>query len=70
MNYALCPSCDEKIRISGKPYIGLSVTCPSCGDDLEVVQVDPIELDWVFYDDDEDDDSDWDYGDVDEEEDN
>ena len=58
MAFALCPSCDEQVRISGRPEIGLEVTCPSCGDELVVVELNPIELDWVFYDDDDDDD--WD----------
>lgn len=48
---AMCPSCDARIRISGDPDIGMRVTCPECGDLLEVVELNPIELDWVYYDD-------------------
>jgi lysine biosynthesis protein LysW len=55
MSSAICPSCDERIRIVGQADIGLEVTCPSCGDVLEVVSLDPIELDWIYYDDDDDD---------------
>jgi len=57
MGFATCPSCDEQIRIVGQAEIGLEVTCPACGDLLEVVSVDPIELDWIYDDDDED--NDW-----------
>jgi lysine biosynthesis protein LysW len=45
----MCPSCDERIQISGQPEIGLMVTCPSCGDLLEIIQLDPVELDWIYY---------------------
>jgi lysine biosynthesis protein LysW len=55
MNFAICPSCDERIKIVGQAEVGLEVTCPSCGDVLEVVSLDPIELDWIYYDDDDDD---------------
>lgn len=44
-----CPSCDTSIRLSGKLHIGQLVTCPECGDVLEVIQVSPIvKLDWAF----------------------
>jgi lysine biosynthesis protein LysW len=59
MPEALCPSCDENIRFSRVPKLGQKVTCPECGERLEVVYLDPIELD---YEDDSDfeDDLDWD----------
>ncbi len=57
MAVAMCPSCDARIRIGGDPDIGMRVTCPECGDLLEVVELNPIELDWVYYDDDR---GDWD----------
>ncbi len=54
-----CPSCDTSIRLSGKLHIGQLVTCPECGDVLEVIQLSPtVKLDWAFeepFDDDEDD---------------
>lgn len=41
-----------------KPVVGQRVTCSDCGCYLEVVDVDPIGLDWVFneYDSDDKDD--------------
>lgn len=61
-----CPSCDTSIRLSGKLHIGQLVTCPECGDVLEVIQVSPIvKLDWAFeepFDDEEEyDEDDYDY---------
>ncbi len=75
-NIGVCPSCDTSIRFRNNLYIGQMVTCPECGDVLEVVRLSPIKLDWAFeepFEDDEDgefdvDDDDYedDYGDFDE----
>lgn len=62
-----CPSCETSIRLPHKLHLGQIVTCPECGDDLEIVQLSPvIKLDWAFeepfddvdYDDDDLDDDD------------
>lgn len=45
---ATCPSCDTNIRLHGKLQIGQMITCPECGDVLEVVQLNPFKLDWAF----------------------
>ncbi|MGC8837753.1 MAG: hypothetical protein ACP5UM_04980 [Anaerolineae bacterium] len=45
---AYCPDCDEPIRLRGKVALGMRVTCPSCGAELEVVSLKPLELDWVY----------------------
>lgn len=44
----VCPSCDTNIRFRSKLYVGQMVTCPECGDMLEVVRLNPIKLDWAF----------------------
>jgi DNA-directed RNA polymerase subunit RPC12/RpoP len=58
-----CPDCGEDILLRGKIALGLKVVCPNCSADLEVIDVDPVELDWSYdydYDDEEDDeDEDW-----------
>jgi len=46
--------------------MGSQVTCPECDAELEVVWLDPIELDWPFDDEDYDDDDDYYYDDEDE----
>lgn len=45
---ATCPSCDTNIRLRGKLQIGQMITCPECGDVLEVIQLNPFKLDWAF----------------------
>ncbi len=48
-----CPECDADVHVSGEADKGDAVLCDECGTELEVVGLDPVELDIV-----EDDDSD------------
>ncbi len=48
MPFATCPQCDERIRFVHLPDIGDIVRCQSCDARLEVVSLNPIELDWPF----------------------
>ena len=50
MNVAKCISCDNEIRLRRPPKIGMLVTCPECGAELELIWLDPLELDWPFID--------------------
>jgi alpha-aminoadipate carrier protein LysW len=54
MANAYCPECDEKIVLNPTPKVGKRLTCPHCDADLEVIGVDPVELDWVYEESDED----------------
>ncbi|MGC9398946.1 MAG: lysine biosynthesis protein LysW [Anaerolineae bacterium] len=71
MALAVCPSCGETMRLGDKPKLGERITCPECGEVLEVVELNPVELDWAFDDDDDDyyddeyDDDEYDYDDDD-----
>jgi hypothetical protein len=61
---AFCPDCDEEIDFSQvKPKIGLKFVCPHCETNLEVININPLQLDWddsTFFEDDFDsDDGDW-----------
>ena len=57
MEVTNCIGCDTEIRLRQSPKIGMLVTCAECGAELEVVWLDPLELDWPFIDDyDEDED--------------
>ncbi|HEX8472526.1 MAG TPA: hypothetical protein VF666_00700 [Pyrinomonadaceae bacterium] len=58
-----CPDCDADVHVDTDSDKGDMVTCDECGTTLEVVGLDPVELDIV--EDEEDDD----FGDEDEEED-
>jgi lysine biosynthesis protein LysW len=53
-----CINCENRIDLGKKPFIGQSVICNKCGADMEVIELSPIELDWVYGD----------YEDIDEEE--
>ena len=52
MAITICPGCDEDIRFPGRPRLGQLVTCHRCGARLEVIDVGPLELDWIFEDED------------------
>ena len=53
-----CPECESILRIHKKPRLGDTLVCRECGEKLEVVNLNPLELDWVYtnYD---DEDGDW-----------
>jgi alpha-aminoadipate carrier protein LysW len=50
MNFAYCPDCGEEVNLGVHPKEGQSVTCPNCGADLEVISLEPLELDWAYDD--------------------
>lgn len=59
MHKAVCPACSKSILINPKPKLGQRVVCPGCRAELEVVEIEPLELDWPFDDDYVDDDEDF-----------
>ena len=59
MPTAVCPECEEDVYVDPETEQGEIVACDECGADLEVVGLDPFELDPhdgsdVFDDDDDD----------------
>ena len=46
MNTAECPQCGNEVNLGIQPKLGKLVTCKECGAELEVVWLDPLELDW------------------------
>lgn len=52
---AECPACGNKVNVGPKPRMGQRISCSSCDAELEVVWLEPVELDWPFDDEDEDD---------------
>jgi len=56
--FARCPDCGEKVRLQGRMYVGKEVVCQECDAVLEVIDIDPVELDWPYEDEDEYDDED------------
>ena len=45
-----CPDCEDKIILTGEIKCGRKVVSPHCGVDLENVNTDPVELDWLYED--------------------
>jgi alpha-aminoadipate carrier protein LysW len=50
MAVATCLDCGNEINLGRNPKEGQSVTCPDCGADLEIISLDPLELDWAYSD--------------------
>lgn len=50
METAECPICEEKIEVGKNVEYLKRFTCPTCAALLEVVKMEPVELDWIYYD--------------------
>ena len=50
-----CPECEEKVFVDAEAEQGDILTCEECGADLEIVGLDPVELDVYEEGDDKDD---------------
>jgi lysine biosynthesis protein LysW len=48
MAKGLCPACNLSIHLGTSPRKGQIVSCPRCRSQLEVANLSPIELDWVY----------------------
>jgi alpha-aminoadipate carrier protein LysW len=53
-----CPECDADVHVDTDADKGDIISCEECGTDLELVGLDPVELDIVEEDYDEDEDED------------
>lgn len=47
MPTSVCPECSEEVYVDAECEQGDQVSCEECGSSLEVVGLDPIELDLV-----------------------
>jgi lysine biosynthesis protein LysW len=47
MAFAYCPDCAGRIYLSRKPQLGQPAVCDYCDADLEVVGLNPPQLDWT-----------------------
>ncbi len=50
---AECPSCAARLHFNVRPKLGDIVVCYECEENLEVVRLNPIKLDWSLLDDDD-----------------
>jgi len=46
--FTFCVHCDYRIDLGLRPQEGQRVHCPQCGAYLEIISVQPLELDWVY----------------------
>ena len=57
---ATCPECEAIIDVEGDEIEeGRRLDCPECGAELEVVNTNPLELDLISSDDDEEEKGTW-----------
>ena len=52
---AFCPECETKIEMDDDVEEGQTLNCPECGAALEVVNTNPVELDVIEHEDEEED---------------
>ena len=45
-----CIACEQAIYLETQPEQGEIILCSSCGVELEVINLEPTELDWVYLD--------------------
>ena len=57
----ICPACGARFTLQSAPQVDQVMDCPSCEAALVVVSLNPVELEWVFYDDEFEGDDDFDY---------
>lgn len=63
MQTAECPQCGSDVSVGSQPKMGKLITCKECGTELEIVWLDPLELDWPLDEEDyEDDEYDYEEG--------
>lgn len=73
MPHVYCLDCDRKIILHTDVRVGDQVICSNCDAEFQLVSISPVEIDWLFdddYDDDDDDYDDWDDDGYDDEDDN
>ncbi len=48
MKAAFCPECEGEFRIGPQIKVGQRITCPHCDAELEIIHLNPLELDWAY----------------------
>jgi len=49
-----CPSCNARVDFSSRPSLGEIVVCGNCDENLMVISLKPLEVDWPVLDEDGD----------------
>ena len=50
MGHPACVNCRTQVRVGQRPTVGQLVACHSCGEIMEIIWLDPVELDWPIDD--------------------
>lgn len=45
MSDSLCPQCDASLTIPDNAMLNELIACPDCGAELEIINLNPVELD-------------------------
>jgi lysine biosynthesis protein LysW len=48
MDTAFCLDCGYAVNLGSRPVEDQVITCSNCGAQLEVISLDPLELDWAY----------------------
>lgn len=48
MSVAFCLDCDRQLDLEIDPQVGQRVKCQSCEVEFEIINLKPLELDWVY----------------------
>lgn len=48
MTVANCLDCGHEIHLGTGPWRDQLIRCQNCGAELEIINVDPLELDWAY----------------------
>ncbi len=51
--YGYCPECDTRVNVGDKPHEGQKVNCRNCLAQLHIIGLSPVELDWIYYEEDD-----------------
>jgi hypothetical protein len=43
-----CLDCERRIDLGPEPQVGQRVKCSYCEVELEVINLEPLELDWIY----------------------
>ena len=70
-NLVKCLYCEQSFDVGASPKVGAFVYCDHCGEEFEIVEKNPVHIEWPNYEDEEDEneydyeDEDYDYDDYD-----
>ena len=43
-----CLDCERQIELDHNLQIGQRIKCPHCAVELEIINLEPLELDWIY----------------------